>query len=102
MADTKKTASEAPPPLPPAAKAAAPKVPAAAPATAAKAAAKAPKKAKLLVRLVRSASRADVFQAGSLRGLGLRKMNDVSELEDTPSVRGMIYKVQHLVAVEKG
>ncbi len=62
---------------------------------------KAGKKAKVLVKLVRSSSRADMFQAANLKGLGLRKINDVSELEDTPSVRGMINKVSHLVAVEK-
>lgn len=57
---------------------------------------------KILVRLVRSSSRADMFQAANLKGLGLRKINDVRELEDTPAVRGMINKVNHLVAVEQG
>ena len=33
------------------------------------------------------------------RGLGLRGINSVSELEDTPSVRGMINKVSYLVKV---
>lgn len=55
---------------------------------------------KILVRLVRSRSKADMFQSANLKGLGLRKINDVSELEDTPSVRGMITKVAHLVTVE--
>jgi large subunit ribosomal protein L30 len=55
---------------------------------------------KILVRLVRSKSKADMFQSANLKGLGLRKINDVSELEDTPSVRGMITKVAHLVTVE--
>lgn len=36
----------------------------------------------------------------TLAGLGLRKPNDRRELEDTPSVRGMIRKVRHLVHVE--
>jgi len=36
-----------------------------------------------------------------LKGLNLRKINDVRELEDTPSVRGLISKVAHLVSVEK-
>ncbi len=56
---------------------------------------------KILVKLVRSASKADENQAANLKGLGLRKINDVSELEDTPAVRGMIQKVSHLIAVEK-
>lgn len=38
-------------------------------------------------------------QIATLVGLGLNKMHRVSELEDTPSVRGMIKKVQHLVKV---
>ena len=36
-----------------------------------------------------------------LRGLGLRKLNRSVELEDTPSIRGMVNKVPHLVAVEE-
>jgi large subunit ribosomal protein L30 len=38
-------------------------------------------------------------QRATLIGLGLNKMNRVSELEDSPSVRGMIRKVQHMVEV---
>jgi large subunit ribosomal protein L30 len=33
-------------------------------------------------------------------GLGLRGMNSVKVLEDTPAVRGMIHKVRHLVTVK--
>ena len=40
-------------------------------------------------------------QKATLVGLGLNKLNKVSVLEDTPSVRGMIKKVQHLVKVEE-
>lgn len=40
-------------------------------------------------------------QRATLIGLGLNKMHKVAELEDTPSVRGMIRKVQHLVKVEE-
>ncbi len=39
-------------------------------------------------------------QRQTLIGLGLNKMNKTRELEDTPAVRGMINKVQHLVKVE--
>jgi large subunit ribosomal protein L30 len=35
----------------------------------------------------------------TVRGLGLRRINSVSELEDTPAVRGMINKVSYLVKV---
>ena len=40
-------------------------------------------------------------QRETLIGLGLNKMNKTRTLEDTPSVRGMIHKVQHLVRVEE-
>ena len=40
-------------------------------------------------------------QRSTLRGLGLRRMNHVVEVEDTPAVRGMINKVTHLVVVEE-
>ena len=40
-------------------------------------------------------------QRATLRGLGLRKIRQINELEDTPAVRGMIRKVRHLVVVEE-
>ena len=39
-------------------------------------------------------------QRATLIGLGLNKMHRTRELEDTPAVRGMISKVNHLVRVE--
>ncbi len=39
-------------------------------------------------------------QRATLIGLGLNKMHKVSELTDTPEVRGMIRKVQHMVEVQ--
>jgi large subunit ribosomal protein L30 len=39
-------------------------------------------------------------QRATLVGLGLNKMNRTRELQDTPEVRGMIAKVQHMVKVE--
>ncbi|HBO59630.1 MAG TPA: 50S ribosomal protein L30 [Alphaproteobacteria bacterium] len=38
-------------------------------------------------------------QRATMLGLGLKKMNAVKELQDTPAVRGMITKVAHLVTV---
>jgi large subunit ribosomal protein L30 len=35
----------------------------------------------------------------TIRGLGLRRMHQVVERQDTPAVRGMIHKVRHLVEV---
>lgn len=40
-------------------------------------------------------------QRATLVGLGLNKIGRKSELEDTPSVRGMINKVKHLISVEE-
>ena len=40
-------------------------------------------------------------QRQTLIGLGLNKMHRTRELEDTPSVRGMVDKVKHLVRVEE-
>ncbi len=36
----------------------------------------------------------------TVRGLGLRKLNDTVELQDTPEVRGMINKVSYLLKLE--
>ena len=54
---------------------------------------------KIKVTLVRSRSAANKKQEKVLIGLSLRKTNSASVLEDTPSIRGMIAKVQHLVSV---
>jgi len=35
----------------------------------------------------------------TVRGLGLRRLHQIVEREDTPSVRGMVHKVRHLVVV---
>jgi large subunit ribosomal protein L30 len=39
-------------------------------------------------------------QRDTLRGLGLDKMNRSNEVDDTPSIRGMLRKVNHLVRIE--
>ena len=38
-------------------------------------------------------------QRETVRGLGLRRMHQVVEREDTPAVRGMVKKIPHLVAI---
>ncbi|MBW8743870.1 MAG: 50S ribosomal protein L30 [Sphingomonas sp.] len=43
--------------------------------------------------------RREASQRATLIGLGLNKMHKTSELQDTPEVRGMIRKVQHMVTV---
>lgn len=54
---------------------------------------------KLKVTLVRSAIDRTQKQKDTVRGLGLRRLHHSVVLEDTPSIRGMIRKVQHLVNV---
>ena len=56
---------------------------------------------RVRVRQVRSAIGYDRRQRATLRGLGLRRIHQTVELEDTPAVRGMIFKVRHLVKVEE-
>ena len=56
---------------------------------------------RIRVRQVRSEIGYDRRQRATLRGLGLRRMQHVVELADTPAVRGMIDKVIHLVVVEE-
>ncbi|WP_181701947.1 50S ribosomal protein L30 [Chthonobacter albigriseus] len=51
------------------------------------------------VEQIGSPQRRPADQRATLVGLGLNKMHRRSTLEDTPSVRGMIAKVQHLVRV---
>ncbi len=51
------------------------------------------------IQQVKSAIGYDRRQRATLRGLGLRKLHQVRELEDTAAVRGMINKVRHLVVV---
>ena len=55
----------------------------------------------IVVRQVKSEIGYDRRQRRTLRGLGLRRMNQRVELEDTPSVRGMVRAVRHLVVVEE-
>lgn len=56
-------------------------------------------KAVLTVLRTGGASRSTGRQRATLLGLGLKKRHQVRKLEDTPSVRGMLKKVEHLVQV---
>lgn len=56
---------------------------------------------KLRITLVRSMIGRPEKHRKVLAGMGLRKLNCTVELEDTPSVRGMIRKVSHMVSVEE-
>lgn len=55
---------------------------------------------RLRVKLVKSPIGYDRRQRATLRGLGLRRMQQTVELADQPAIRGMIVKVRHLVEVE--
>ncbi|AXY22609.1 50S ribosomal protein L30 [Komagataeibacter saccharivorans] len=57
-------------------------------------------KATVRVTQVHSGNGRKPGQQATLVGLGLNKIGRTRELEDTPSVRGMIRKVSHLVKVE--
>ena len=54
---------------------------------------------KVKLQLVRSLIGTSESHRATVRGLGLGRLNSVSELQDTPAVRGMINKVSYLVKV---
>jgi large subunit ribosomal protein L30 len=56
---------------------------------------------KVTVRRIGSPVRRDNSQRATLMGLGLKRANQIVELDDTPAVQGMIRKVQHLVEIVK-
>lgn len=56
-------------------------------------------KGNLEIRWVHSDIGCNERQRATVRGLGLRKLHQFRTIEDTPSVRGMIAKVAHLVSI---
>lgn len=56
---------------------------------------------RLRIKLVRSMIGTKQNQRDTLKSLGLRKINQAVEQDDTPSIRGMINTVNHLVQVEE-
>jgi len=58
----------------------------------------------IVVKQIGSPIRRPAIQRQTLIGLGLNKMHKTRELEDTPSIRGMVAKISHLVEIieEKG
>ncbi len=53
----------------------------------------------IVVKQIGSPIRRPADQRATLVGLGLNKMHKTRELEDTPSVRGMVSKIPHLVEI---
>jgi large subunit ribosomal protein L30 len=58
--------------------------------------------AKLFVTQVKSRNGAKENQRETLRSLGLRRIGQTVEHEDTPQLRGMVHAVAHLVKVSDG
>ena len=56
---------------------------------------------KIKISLTKSTIGSVQSQIASVRGLGLRKLNSQSILDETPEVLGMIKKVKHLITVEE-
>ena len=54
---------------------------------------------KIKLKRVGSPIRREGYQRATLLGLGLKRANQVVELENTPSIQGMIKRVHHLVEV---
>ena len=55
--------------------------------------------AKIKVKQIKSRIGASADQKRTLLALGLRKISQIVEVEDTPSIRGMIQKVHHLTTI---
>jgi large subunit ribosomal protein L30 len=56
---------------------------------------------RIRVRQVRSAGGHPADQAATARALGIRRLHQPVEHDDTPQIRGMIFKIRHLVEVEE-
>ena len=56
---------------------------------------------QLKVTLVKSSIGFEKSQKETVRSLGLRRLNHTVTLSDNPQIRGMIYKVRHLLSVEE-
>ena len=55
---------------------------------------------KIKVKLVKSPNGCNTGHRATVRGLGLKRIHQTVELEDTPAVRGMINTVYYLVRIE--
>jgi len=54
---------------------------------------------RLRIRMIGSVIGCPEKQRATVRGLGLRRLHQVVEREDTPAVRGMVKKIPHLVEI---
>lgn len=58
-------------------------------------------KKKIKVTLVHSAIGFSKTHKATLKALGLRRLHQTVEHEDTPALRGMLYKISHLIRIEE-
>jgi large subunit ribosomal protein L30 len=63
--------------------------------------ARTPRKNTLKVKMIGSVIGCPDKQRATVRGLGLRRLHQVVERQDTPEIRGMVKKVPHLVSIVK-
>jgi large subunit ribosomal protein L30 len=56
---------------------------------------------KVRIKLLKGLAGTRSDQRATLVGLGLRRINQLVELTDTPAIRGMVNKVNHLVRIEE-
>ena len=54
---------------------------------------------RLVIRMIGSLIGCPEKQRATVRGLGLRRLNQEVEREDTPAIRGMVKKIPHLVEI---
>jgi len=57
--------------------------------------------AKLIITYSKSVIGYNERQKATIKALGLQKLNQSVEHDDTPTIRGMVKKVEHLVSVEE-
>jgi large subunit ribosomal protein L30 len=57
---------------------------------------------KIRLRLFKSASGHKSDQKATVRALGIRRLHQVVEHNDTPQIRGMMFKIRHLIEVVEG
>lgn len=58
--------------------------------------------ARLTITWRKSAIGYNQDQKDTIRKLGFRRLNQTLEIDDTPALRGMVHKVQHLVDLQEG
>lgn len=57
------------------------------------------KSSKIKIKLVRSPYGFAKDQIGTVRALGLKRINQTNEVDDNPVINGMIFKVKHLLEI---